>query len=272
MFLNEKQITKVESVFMEAGLNKNDFVCHNGEIEIVFHNVLDPTYRFQIKESIQGANFGDVFCEPYTYIPHIYKRCNSFDECLHIAKEWAIVVKYNLAGKPYYHKVFISHSSKDKVLVDEFVDKVLRLSCDINTSDIVYTSRETTGVEPGNGIPSFIKENLRTSSIILFMISENYKKSEVCLCEMGAAWAMEKKTISILLPNVSFHSLGWLTSLDKAIKIGNNEGLDKLYTMLNRNAIDVIDWNRQKASFLTFCRSRVGLNDIIISDQNDIIQ
>ena len=108
----------------------------------------------------------------------MYMGCETFDDCLKLAREWAIVSKYKLLKKPYYHKVFISHCSKDKPIIDEFVDKVLRLSCGFKTSEIVYTSREDTGVGLGDGIPQFIKENLLSSSLVLFMISDNYKQSE----------------------------------------------------------------------------------------------
>lgn len=72
---------------------------------------------------------------------------------------------------------------------------------------------------------------------------------------MGAAWALNKKVVSVILPGSGFNSLGWLTSLDKAIRLDSSEGLDKLYQMLNRNKPDVIDWNKQKQAFLNFCNS-----------------
>ncbi|WP_428833135.1 TIR domain-containing protein [Porphyromonas macacae] len=131
-------------------------------------------------------------------------------------------------------------------------------SCCFDLSDIIYTSRETTGVEPGEGIPSFIKENLKTSSLVLFLISDNYKSSEVCLNEMGAAWALEKNTISILLPGTTFKSLGWLTSLSKALKIDDSEGLDKIYSIFNRKDANILDWNRQKESFMDYCKNWRG--------------
>ena len=179
--------------------------------------------------------------------------CEAFDDCLKLARDWAVVLKYKLLKKPYYHKVFISHCSKDKPIIDEFVDKVLRLSCGFKTSEIVYTSREDTGVGLGDGIPQFIKENLLSSSLVLFMISDNYKQSEVCLNEMGAAWALEKKIVSVVLPHCSFDSLGWLTSLEKAVKMNSSEGLDILYSMLVRTGQNVADWNRQKEAFLKVC-------------------
>ena len=151
-------------------------------------------------------------------------------------------------------KIFISHSSENKLLIDEFVDKILRLSCGFDTSDIIYTSRQATGVGLGDGIPQFIKDNIKTSSFVLFMISSDYRQSEVCLNEMGAAWALDKKTVSILLPDVSFDSLGWLTSLDKAIKINDSEGLDKLVTMISDKELNIADWNRQKELFISKCK------------------
>lgn len=257
MFLNSDQIQEITNLFSQIGLNKAEFNYTNSDKEFVYFKISDPeTYRYQIRTSIQGALFGDVFCTPYTVDPSIFKSCDSFQECLRLGSDWATKTKYQLLGKPYYHKVFISHSSEDKNLIDDFVDKVLRLSCGLNTTDIIYTSRQTTGVELGDNIPEYIKTNLQTCSLVLFMISPNYHKSEVCLNEMGAAWALNKKTISILLPGVSFNSLGWLTSLDKAIKIDDPEGLDKLASTLCRKNLDITDWNRQKELFINTCSKR----------------
>ena len=262
MTINEGQRSLLQSVFIGSGLKLEDFaemcsdsgyfICHKKESSI----------HFSISKSILGARIGDVHCEPYTYQKSMYKGCDAFDDCLKLARDWSAVSKYLLLGKPYYHKVFISHASVDKPIVDVFVDRVLRLACGFKTDDIVYTSREDTGVEYGEGIPDFIKENLHTSSLVLFMISDNYKKSEVCLNEMGAAWALEKKTVSIVLPNCGFESLGWLTSLDKALKIDSSEGLDKLYGMLTRTEQNAIDWNRQKEAFLAVCKSYKKSADI----------
>ena len=45
-----------------------------------------------------------------------------------------------------HKKIFISHSSKDKQIVDIFVDKLLHLGLQIDPNDVAYTSREETGV------------------------------------------------------------------------------------------------------------------------------
>lgn len=255
MGINKEQHRTLVQIFAKTGLDLSAFEERWTDVDYWIYHKVEPSIRFSIRNSIQNARIGDVFCEPYTYQNSMYIGCDTFDDCLKLARDWSVVSKYKLEKRPYYHKIFISHASLDKDLVDEFVDKVLRLACGLKTSEIVYTSREDTGVEFGDGIPEFIKNNLHTSSLVLFMISDNYKTSEVCLNEMGAAWAMGKKTISIVLPNCGFNKLGWLTSLDKALKIDNSEALDKLYSMLARTDLNVVDWNRQKESFLKICKT-----------------
>lgn len=57
---------------------------------------------------------------------------------------------------------------------------------------------------------------------------------------MGAAWALEKRCISILLPDSNFNSLGWLTSFQKAVKINDNTQLASLcQSIAQRLSIDL---------------------------------
>ena len=155
-------------------------------------------------------------------------------------------------------RFFISHSSKDKVTIDKFIDLILKLGLQIHTEQIAYTSREETGVPPGVSIPNYIENNIASADYILIIISDNYKSSEVCLNELGAAWALKKDLIQIILPNTSFSKLGWLTSLNKALKIDDEESLDSLYDKLNCKS-KVSTWNKHKQEFLTYCNK---LNNI----------
>ena len=70
---------------------------------------------------------------------------------------------------------------------------------------------------------------------------------------MGVALTLNKKAISFFLPNTSFNRLGWLTSLDKVIKLYNGEKINKLATILSRQEIDLTDWSRLKELFITSC-------------------
>ena len=153
-------------------------------------------------------------------------------------------------------RIFISHASKDGELIGKFVDLIFLLGMGIDSEIIVYTSREDTGVPAGESIPQFIQDNIACADIVLLMISDNYKSSEVCLNEMGAAWALNKHIIQILLPNTSFDKLGWLCSLDKALKIDDANSLDGLCEVFTDKldiGIKLSAWSRNKATFLTYC-------------------
>ena len=153
-------------------------------------------------------------------------------------------------------RIFISHASKDNELIGKFVDLIFLLGMGIDSEIIAYTSREDTGVPAGESIPQFIQDNIACADIVLLMISDNYKSSEVCLNEMGAAWALNKHIIQILLPNTSFDKLGWLCSLDKALKIDDADSIDGLCEVFTDKldiGIKPSAWNRNKSAFLTYC-------------------
>ncbi len=155
-------------------------------------------------------------------------------------------------------RIFISHASKDKELINEFVDSMILLGMGIESKVIAYTSREDTGVLLGESIPQFIQDNIACADIVLLMISDNYKKSEVCLNEMGAAWALNKYIVQILLPNTSFDKLGWLCSLEKAMEIDNAESMDGLCEIFSDRldiGIKPSTWNRNKSAFISYCKS-----------------
>ena len=152
-------------------------------------------------------------------------------------------------------KVFISHASGDEQIVSLFVDYVLCAGCGVQLSDIVYTSREDTGVANGEDIPLAIREGIRCSAVFIMMVSEYYRKSEVCLNEMGAAWMDDKLSKKILvLPGVEFDQIGWLMSLKKGTRIADGPGLD----VIHDDICEVLSlpsktatWNRNRDCFIS---------------------
>lgn len=149
--------------------------------------------------------------------------------------------------------IFTSHSSKDKAIVDLFKNIILNAGLGISDKDIAYTSAPETGVPTGVNIPKYIKDNIADSDFVFFMISDNYRKSEVCLNEMGAAWALDKNIKPLLLHKVAFESVGWLYRMNLCAKIDDADRLDELrdeflerYDSCPRTVV----WNRQKAEFL----------------------
>jgi hypothetical protein len=160
-----------------------------------------------------------------------------------------------------FKRFFISHSSEDKNVVDIFVDKILRLGLSIDINDIAYTSREDTGVVNGENIPQYIKTNISNCEFVFFIVSENYRKSEVCLNEMGAAWAADRCVKILLLPNLCFNSIGWLYNLNKGTHLDNEEALDSLHDDIVERlnlTVKAATWNRCKKEFLGNIKSSLA--------------
>lgn len=127
------------------------------------------------------------------------------------------------------NKIFISHSSKDVKIVKSFVEKVLRLGLDIPAERVFCSSLEGFGIKSGQYMPDRLKEEINKSCLAILFISTNYKDSEICLNEVGAAWATLDKecVIPMLLPSVSFEDLGFLDLNRLGIRISQRNDIIK---------------------------------------------
>lgn len=125
-------------------------------------------------------------------------------------------------------KIFISHSSKDKTIVDAFTN-LLRLGANISHKDIFCTSIEEMKIHNGDDIRKHIQENIKHCDFAILLISPNYKQSEICLNEMGAVWAIDKKVRTYVLPGLQESEVGWLIDTKAAEKINDPVALAALY-------------------------------------------
>ena len=150
-------------------------------------------------------------------------------------------------------RIFISHSSKDKDIMEKFTDYILQLGIGLNHEDIFCTSIEEMGIKNGEDIRQHIKNNVQGADFSFLMISKNYKESEICLNEMGAVWAADNRVRYYLLPNADFKEIGWLCDTNKAEKLYDSVVLDALeeeltvfYGLPHKGGI----WSRQRQNFV----------------------
>lgn len=172
-------------------------------------------------------------------------------------------------------KVFISHAAIDQQIVSLFVDQIICFGSGISIEDVVYTSREDSGIINGDDIPLSIKDGIKECMLFFMMVSDGYKKSEVCLNEMGAAWMRDdlvKKII--LLPGVDFNEIGWLMSLKKATKILDSSGLDAIHDQI-KNLLSIkvqtATWNRCKDAFIQKVQELISSNTESSETSSDTI-
>lgn len=97
--------------------------------------------------------------------------------------------------------IFISHASKDREIVDCFVDEYLERGLNIDShSQVYYTSSQVTGIAAGSDWRKDIQQGVIGAQVVFCFISQYYAQSQYCIAELGAAWAFEKTIIPILIP------------------------------------------------------------------------
>lgn len=141
--------------------------------------------------------------------------------------------------------VFISHSSLDKVIVSHFVDKLLKLGMNVKPEEIFYTSDYSSSLETGTNIPAGLKNALTNMTIFIQFVSESYKKSEVCLNEMGVAWFRlnPDKIITLLMPGATVKDIGFLNAQSVGINIQDKNTMFRIFDDFH----ETLKENRPKA-------------------------
>jgi hypothetical protein len=87
-------------------------------------------------------------------------------------------------------RIFLSHASKDKEIIQGFMDEILIGALSIKLGDIFCTTTDGTKIKSGEDWRNEIRAHLVEAKITFLFITPNYKESEICLNEMGAAWVL----------------------------------------------------------------------------------
>ena len=101
-------------------------------------------------------------------------------------------------------KLFISHSTDDKEIVDKLVALLEKLG--VKKEQLFCSSISGYGIPQGSGdLYQYIRSEMSNDNLfVIMMLSKNYYSSPVCLNEMGAAWIKQSTYQSILLPGFDY--------------------------------------------------------------------
>ena len=174
--------------------------------------------------------------------------------------ELIIIFKKYLRGLLIMGQViFISHSSKDEKLVSAFIDKILNLGLGISRDEIFYTSAKDTAPKSGSDFRNSIKDRMIAATAIIQIITEEYKKSEICLNEMGAAWVLSNNVIPFILDPVRFDTIGFIHESTQLLKLNVAEDLYKFQDdhpeIYGDKRISQSNYHRQVTEFLEHLNS-----------------
>lgn len=158
-----------------------------------------------------------------------------------------------LVNAKFHNKFFVSHSSRDEVIVKAFIKEILKIGCGFKDSEI-FCTLDSSAIKTGDDFREKIVENMQASDFILLFISQNYNESEVCKNELGAAWAMKnKRVLPFVLPGTSFEQMGFLNIVKQGAVITDKRKLDEFYNEVCEYFSISSDWpafNKAKEDFV----------------------
>lgn len=157
-------------------------------------------------------------------------------------------------------KVFISHSSQDKDYVSCLVDLLEDIGL---TQEQLFCSSI-----PGYGIPldediyDYLKQQFQEHNLhVILVLSDNYYQSVACMNEMGAAWILQNKYTTILLPGFEFKEVkGAINPRKIGLKLDGDltevkEKLGQLKDTLSQEfglaPISDVRWERKRDAFIS---------------------
>lgn len=156
-------------------------------------------------------------------------------------------------------KIFISHSSYDADYVSNIVELLEDLG--IRENQLFCSSIPGYGIPLDEDIYDYLKKQFQKHDLhIIFILSDNYYKSPACLNEMGAAWILQNRYTTILLPGFDFKEMkGAINptkigikldggSLDIKEKLGQLK--DSVVKEFSLASISNIRWEKKRNDFI----------------------
>lgn len=172
--------------------------------------------------------------------------------------------------------IFIGHAHGDRSLVDKLVDTFVT-GLNLRRKGFFVSSLEELGVRPGRQYLSELRDRISGARAVLFMVTPRFYASPFCLCEMGAAWALGKEAVPVLLTPYGPAAIHEVLQGIQGIQLTPESGLDQVaQTVAGWTRVEVRPalWNAKKKLFEDFLRAWLG--DIqrkraVVLDRGDIL-
>lgn len=153
-----------------------------------------------------------------------------------------------------FDKIFISHSTKDLIVVKEFVS--LLESFGLTDDHIFCSSVPGYGIPLGENIYDFLNKQFNQFNLlVVFILSDNYYNSVACLNEMGATWMNKNDYQAILLNDFKVQDIkGAIDPRNICFSINDkyrlNDFKDKLITSFSIKKRDSSRWEQLRDEFI----------------------
>ncbi len=161
------------------------------------------------------------------------------------------------------HKLFISHSSKDKKYMEALVEMLEDIG--MPEGSFVCTSVPGYGIPGGAKIFDWLRDQFLNCDLrVMFALSHNYYRSAASLNEMGAAWVTKATDTLLLLPGFNYNDVEGCVDPrevgisfevdDTELKHRLNELKDTLISEHNLLPMTQAKWERHRDKFISTVR------------------
>lgn len=220
--------------------SKNQKLVNSGIIGLGYYK--DPKeYAFE--------NYLKNVTDAFIIYPHSGLKRNATTNKVKTDNKTSLVVN---SQNTTLKKIFISHASKDKNLVGELIDLLENIGLD--SHQIFCSSFEGHGIPLGEDFLETIKKELSAEVVVLFLITNNFYESKACLCEMGAAWALSKGHIPIVVPPLTYTDIQGVIPLTQGMLINDVPKLNSLKEKLEKDfelqQMNLNSWERKRERFI----------------------
>lgn len=165
-------------------------------------------------------------------------------------KEYADELKEdtnNIVNNETAKKIFLSHSSIDKKYADLIRSYLMDIG--VKKDQLIYTSHPLHKIPMGKNIYEYLRDEIASGVLIVFLWSDDYLNSPACLAEMGAAWLTKSDFINVFVPNFDFNNEKFnqcpVDTKNMGLSIGNIEhcraGLIELKNKVSQTLDIVVD-------------------------------
>ncbi len=111
-----------------------------------------------------------------------------------------------------YDKIFISHKSNDKKYGDALV-KLLR-EIGLDDEQIIYTSSPRHKIPLNQDFSAYLRNNINERIYAIYLFSESYLQSPICMNEMGAFWVKQSDYTNTFIPDFDFSNPNFVKEVE----------------------------------------------------------
>lgn len=286
----QKQIDKLKSLGENIQLAK--LGRRGKEAHVNSYIVIDEYHEWRAETEDLFSNFFDESNKQYKEFVELPKDGNGhvlmhyFNQQYPIFKVLINKIENGEAMKsksdiePQHQKVsktvFISHASKDKEIVDGFIDLILQGALSVSIDKIFCVSTDGTKIESGADWRNKINDSLLSAKVNFLIITPNYKESEVCLNEMGAAWVTSATVLPLIVEPINYKTVGIIQEPYQIEKLLEESSLDRIKDIIQEK-LDISPalvrsdrWTVKKKEFLIRVKKHIESNPFQIPMDREI--